>query len=389
MEIVDDRSRHRRHRLRRRPERGHIEAHDRSCPLSTTTTMTPSTACGQLGWRDGTRSNAGFPEGNLQVCLKRKRAQTRSLEPGRSGDPIRRSGSATTAAEHLRRPVTRTVQPASSPRPTRGCRRALPCPPPWAARGSRPAGTRTGPGQAVIARGRWRGGHADFAGAAAWWWLTDVELGAQPGGVGAELDSHRGWDVGSEAGDADHGGVFTELDEAVVVESPQRVEGLGRTDAKRCRQGVERDAASRRCRRQQVAEASGDGHGGDAEHLAPHQVDVGAEQRPAVARSSWESDEFDPSRRLTTLKTWSPCLVKGRPPPQSATSRPLTRKPITRLRASRQPHSPQPTPDHPHLPGVIGSPRHARRMPQPLGGHRTERATPEASRDTITRTYQE
>ena len=44
------------------------------------------------------RSNAGFPEGNLQVCLKRKQAQTRSLEPGRSGDPIRRSGPATTTA---------------------------------------------------------------------------------------------------------------------------------------------------------------------------------------------------------------------------------------------------------------------------------------------------
>ena len=231
------------------------------------------------------------------MCLKRKRAQTRSLEPGRSGDPIRRSGSATTAAEHLRRPVTRTVQPASSPRPTRGCRRALPCPPPWAARGSRPAGTRTGP-DAGGHRSRPPGaeGSADFAGAAGWWWLTDVELGAQPGGVGAELASHRGWDVGSEAGDADHGGVFTELDEAVVVESPQRVEGLGRADAQWCRQGVERDAAGRRCRGQQVAEAAGDGHGGDAEHLGPHQVDVGAEQRPAVARSSWEPDEFDPSR---------------------------------------------------------------------------------------------
>ena len=231
------------------------------------------------------------------MCLKRKRAQTRSLEPGRSGDPIRRSGSATTAAEHLRRPVTRTVQPASSPRPTRGCQRALPCPPRWAARGSRPAGTRTGP-EAGGHRSRPLARRAAQTSPAlrAWWWLTDVELGAQPDGVGAELASHRGWDVGSEAGDADHGGVFTELDEAVVVESPQRVEGLGRTDAKGCRQGVERDAASRRCRRQQVAEAAGDGYGGDAEHLAPHQIDVGAEQRPAVARSSWKSNEFDPSR---------------------------------------------------------------------------------------------
>ena len=88
--------------------------------------------------------------------------------------------------------------------------------------GARPGGHRSRPPGAE---------GTDFAGAAAWWWLTDVELGAQPGGVGAELASHRGWDVGSQAGDAEHGGVFTEFDEAVVVESTQRVEGLGRADA--------------------------------------------------------------------------------------------------------------------------------------------------------------
>ena len=106
------------------------------------------------------------------MCLKRKRALTRSLEPGRSGDPIRRSGSATTTAKHPRCRVASGAQPAGGPRPTRGCRRALPRPPPWAAGGlRRAAGTRTGPDQAVIARECQADG-TDRARSMAWSWTA-------------------------------------------------------------------------------------------------------------------------------------------------------------------------------------------------------------------------
>ena len=185
-----------------RPKRGHIEPHDRSSPLP----KVPATPSGQLGCRPGTRSNAGFPKGNLQVCLKRKRALTRSLEPGRSGDPIRRSGSATTTAKHPRCRVASGAQPAGGPRPTRGCRRALPRPPPWAAGGlRRAAGTRTGPDQAVIARecpGGWhrsRPVHGLVVD-------SDVQHGEQPGGVRAELSRHRRVHFGGPApGGSEHG----------------------------------------------------------------------------------------------------------------------------------------------------------------------------------------
>ena len=71
------------------------------------------------------RSNAGSPEGNLQVCLERKRAQTRSLEPGRSGDPIRRSGSATTTAKHPERRERRRSRPVRDRKPSQFLRRDI------------------------------------------------------------------------------------------------------------------------------------------------------------------------------------------------------------------------------------------------------------------------
>jgi hypothetical protein len=88
-----------------------------------------------------------------------------------------------------------------------------------------------------------------------------------------------------------------ELDDPVMVQPAQRVERLGWGDVQRRGQGVETDRATRRGLAEEVANSTGDRRGRDTEHLDPDELDVGAEQLPALRRSGHELDDSDACRR--------------------------------------------------------------------------------------------